>query len=131
VVVFLTVCTQKRTRWLATPEVHQLLRSAWCSAPSWLVGRYVVMPDHVHLFAAPAGEQTLEIWVKSWKSAASRAHGNPAWRWQTDHWDRRLRSDESYAEKWEYVVNNPVRHGLVKNALDWPFQGELNALPWR
>jgi hypothetical protein len=34
-------------------------------------------------------------------------------RWQTDHWDRRLRSDESYAEKWEYVRCNAVRHGLV------------------
>ncbi|MFL6519487.1 MAG: hypothetical protein ACJ8NS_04645 [Chthoniobacterales bacterium] len=26
--------------------------------------------------------------------------------------------------------NNPVRHGLVKNAEDWPYQGVLNELRW-
>ena len=50
--------------------------------------------------------------------------------WQSEYWDRQLRRGDSYAEKWEYVVNNPVRHGLVKNAAAWPYQGELNILEW-
>jgi len=48
--------------------------------------------------------------------------------WQRDYWDRQLRRDESYAQKWDYVVNNPVRHGYVACAEDWRYQGELNVL---
>ena len=27
---------------------------------------------------------------------------------QRDYWDRQLRRNESYSQKWKYVVNNPV-----------------------
>src|SRR5207247_8853287 len=49
---------------------------------------------------------------------------------QREFWDRQLRRSESYAEKWEYVVNNPVRHGYVPRDKDWPYQGELFVLEW-
>jgi len=45
--------------------------------------------------------------------------------WQPGFFDHVLRSDESYAEKWNYVRDNPVRAGLVKAADDWPYQGEI------
>jgi len=33
------------------------------------VGRYVVMPDHIHLFAAPGElQEPLENWIRFWKS---------------------------------------------------------------
>jgi hypothetical protein len=41
-----------------------------------------------------------------------------------------LRRHESYSQKWNYVMANPVRHGYVARAEDWPFQGELNVLNW-
>jgi putative transposase len=89
------------------------------------------MPDHLHLFAAPGQlELPLENWVKYWKSQFSKRHGNRNHRFQTDHWDTRLRREESYEEKWQYVVNNAVRHGLVARAEDWPFQGEIFELRW-
>ena len=50
--------------------------------------------------------------------------------YQRECWDRQLRSGESYAQKWQYVRNNPVRKGLVANADDWPYQGQLNVLEW-
>ena len=53
IIVFLTVCTKGRHPWLATPEIHAHLRSVWIGADAWFVGRYVVMPDHIHLFASP------------------------------------------------------------------------------
>ena len=52
-IVYLTVCTKDRQPWLATPEVHALLRLVWTDAAAWLVGKYMIMPDHIHLFAAP------------------------------------------------------------------------------
>jgi REP element-mobilizing transposase RayT len=51
---FLTVCTHNRARWLASEVNHQLLVWIWTIAAKWLVGHYVLLPDHLHLFAAPA-----------------------------------------------------------------------------
>lgn len=131
VIVFLTVCTKDRTPWLADTGVHLLLRDVWSGASDWMVGRYVVMPDHVHLFAAPgAAERPLDTWVRYWKSQFTKRHARSDHRWQTDHWDTRLRHDESYQSKWDYVVANPVRRGLAQTPDDWPFQGEIHQLVW-
>jgi putative transposase len=130
-IVFLTVCTEDRRPWLATSENHALLRSEWIKAQAWLVGRYIVMPDHLHLFAAPGQLGIpLDNWVTYWKSQLSKAKPDPASSWQVDHWDTRLRSGESYEAKWEYVKNNPVRAGLVRLSDEWPYQGEINHLRW-
>ncbi len=47
-----------------------------------------------------------------------------------DFWDTQLRKEESCAEKWLYVVENPVRAGLVTRSSDWPYQGEMHSLNW-
>jgi len=130
-IIFDTVCTKGRQRWLATDAVHELRRSAWKEATAWVMGRYVIMPDHVHFFAA-ATESPInyEAWVKYWKSQFSKRHGNPDHRWLTDHWDTRMRSREQYEEKWNYVRYNPTRHGLVEDPDDWPYQGEIYRIDW-
>jgi putative transposase len=50
--------------------------------------------------------------------------------WQKTFFDHVLRNSESYADKWEYVSENPVRAGLVQRAEDWPFQGEIFLLDY-
>jgi len=134
VLVSLTVCTKDRKPILATPEVHATLVHAWTDARRWRVGRYVLLPDHVHLFCAPASEppEPLAIWVRYWKSRASMHWPCPEQQpvWQADFWDTQLRRDEGYAAKWEYVRHNPVRAGLAARPDDWPHQGELNVLRW-
>src|SRR4051794_11733079 len=70
-------------------------------------------------------DETLEI-----VSARCWPYREQAPIWQREAWDTQLRRQESYASKWEYVVNNPVRAGLTKRAEDWPYQGELNELRW-
>ena len=130
-IVLVTVCTRDRDPWLATDENHRALCDVWTEARAWLVGRYVLMPDHLHFFAAPGPrELPLDNWVRYWKSQFTKARRDPSRDLQDDHWDSRLRSGESYDGKWWYVRNNPVRAGLVADAEDWPFQGELNVLPW-
>ncbi len=133
IIVFVTVCTSRRRRILASPAVHQMIVSAWREAETWLVGRYVIMPDHVHLFCAPNGldSPSLERWTRYWKSLVTKIlNAKNGSIWQRHHWDRQLRSGESYSEKWNYVRNNPVRHGCVTEAEHWPYQGELNILQW-
>ncbi len=55
-IVFVTACTRNRQPWLANAAVHALLRAVWTEADAWLVGRYALMPDHLHLFCAPNEE---------------------------------------------------------------------------
>jgi hypothetical protein len=49
-IVFLNVCTEGRSRWLADHTIHETLTSIWRSATYWKVGPYILMPDHLHLF---------------------------------------------------------------------------------
>lgn len=131
VIVYLTVCTKQRARCLANEKVHDVVRNAWIEANGWLVGMYVVMPDHLHLFCAPGlMDVPLEVWVAYWKRLVTQELEQREWRWQSRGWDTRLRTKENYAEKWEYVWQNPVRAGLVSRPEDWPFRGELNTLQW-
>ena len=133
-IVFVTLCTKDRKRILARDETHQLFRETWTLHTDWLVGRYVVMPDHVHFFCAPgvSPRVPLDRWIKRWKSHTARFWPDSADApvWQRHFWDRQLRRGESYAEKWSYVVNNPVRANLASQTSEWPYQGELNELQW-
>jgi len=107
------------------------LLEAWTEADAWLIGAYVIMPDHIHLFCAPKNEKiAIEQWIAFWKRQFRRKVGPTAPRFQSRGFHHRLRRDENYHEKWEYVQANPVRAGLVKNAEEWNYQGVLNHLPW-
>jgi putative transposase len=113
--------------------MHQALCQVWGEAQHWLVGRYVILPDHIHLFCAPGTHprHPLLNWVRYWKSQAAKLIGcGAATLWQKNFWDTQLRRHESYDSKWYYVMNNPVRHRLVSRVEDWPYQGELNLLRW-
>jgi len=85
--------------------------------------------------ASPSRGEPIEVdldgWVTYWKSQFTKANGRGPRLWQPRQWDTRLRVGESYVDKWEYVRHNPVRHGLVERAEDWPYQGEIFRLEWR
>ncbi len=131
-VIYDTVCAKDRQPWLTDGEVHDLLCEVWREANAWLMGRYVIMPDHVHFFAwATNIEIDYENWITYWKSQFSKKHNHRDHRWQTDHWDRRMRSANAYEEKWEYIRRNPVRHNLVDDPDEWPYQGEIHQLRWQ
>jgi len=96
------------------------------------------MPDHVHFFCrAELGAKSLSDFVGNWKSWTSRAinalgrpRSAPATTtlWQREFFDHVVRSNESYAEKWNYVRENPVRAGLVESADHWSYSGEIEML---
>jgi REP-associated tyrosine transposase len=97
------------------------------------VGRYVIMPDHIHLFVGFGPEsKSISVWIKSLKNTISKTLNRAtlsAPHWQKGFFDHVIRSDESYDQKWIYVRENPVRAGLVRAAEGWPYAGEISA-PW-
>jgi REP element-mobilizing transposase RayT len=136
-VYFLTACVRNRLPLLAAPYPANALIEAWQHVErqhSWMIGRYVIMPDYVHFFAVPCGEtaKTLSGFMGYWKrSTAIRIRRRiPKFTWQAEFFDHVLRSEESYGGKWEYVRLNPIRAGLVDTAEDWPYQGEMEPLTW-
>ena len=146
VILFVTLTVQPRGNYLASDLFHAVFLDACRDADAWLVGRYVIMPDHVHLFCAPAQCPTVDVrrWTQYLKeritkrlvaerlgaASPSKAEAARNWRWQPDCWDTQMRNGEHYHEKWLYVRENPVRSGLVEIADQWAFQGELNVLRW-
>ena len=84
------------------------------------IGRYVIMPDHMHFFVRGDNRFNLGKWVNGLKRAISVALGatNKQPLWQPGFFDHVLCNDESYAQKWEYVRQNPVRAGLVDSAAE-------------
>lgn len=156
IMLYVTVVTEKRKPILANKAAHDCIVVSWKATNDWMVGRYVIMPDHIHFFCAPGQYPPPDFhkWVRKWKALVSRTFplelrevgthlprtNDPAATsaalprlqplFQSDCWDRQLRTGDSYAQKWEYVRNNPVRKGLVGHAEDWPFQGEMNVLEW-
>ena len=133
-IVFLTVCARDRKDIFASSDVQQLLVCSWRQAIHWSVGRYIIMPNHIHLFCAPASypPESMRSWIKYWKTLVSRSWPRPGEQpiWQQDVWDTQLRREDNYAAKWEYVRQNPVRAGLAVRPEDWPYQGELVVLSW-
>jgi len=133
-IIFVTVCTKNRQKVLANDAMHELLQDAWQQADHFVVGRYMLLPDHIHLFCAPGKYEHLSImrWAAYWKSLVSKQWPVTADKpiWQNYLWDTQLRRGESYSTKWQYVRKNPVRHGLVAQPEDWPWQGELTVLQW-
>lgn len=129
---FITTCVRGRRPILNTPVVHGILRDEWASwreRHAWIVGRYVVMPDHVHFFTRPlidAGDslgQTIGRWKEWTAKRILRETGGHAPFWQAEFFDHLLRSEESFAAKWDYVRENPVRAGLASRAEEWPYAG--------
>jgi putative transposase len=124
---FVTFATRDRKR-IASLHRAQLVieRYGHCATLKFNValGRYVIMPDHVHLFVRGGRNFILSSWIGGLKRAMSVALKSQRL-WQPGFFDHILRNDESYADKWNYVRDNPVRAGLVEIAENWPYHGEV------
>jgi putative transposase len=161
---FVTFCTRNRKRIDPLVSAHSAFVKYGKGAAEKFnvaVGRYVIMPDHIHLFVQGDPNFALSPWVGGLKRVISLAvsrdsqptrlplqgmdpqatrlpsqgrhsqvtrlplQGKQNSLWQPGFFDHVLRSDESYAQKWEYVRDNPVRAGLVASWQEWPYQGEI------
>jgi len=90
------------------------------------ISSYVVMPDHVH-FVATAIEDGADFkgFVKAWKQKTgfewSRRHGRRLW--QHGYWERVLRDNDNALSLCRYILENPVRAGLVEHPIEYSLCG--------
>ena len=135
-IYFFTACAAERRSVLNNHVALDCLTEIWEKSAlldGWFIGRFVLMPDHVHIFASPSADaKGRSAWIKLWKSVSARRltkefNVTPPF-WQGDTFDHILRSAESYTQKWDYVRNNPVRAGLVGEPEEWPWRGEIHSL---
>jgi putative transposase len=133
---FVTFNTHGRLPLLACQEVHAefIAFSGRAKLRNVAVGRYVIMPDHIHLFVKlPSEGITLPQWVQALRTVLGKTLlrlGQQKPHWQEGFFDHLLRTGESYRQKWAYVLMNPVRRGLVARTEEWPYQGEICVIPW-
>jgi putative transposase len=85
---------------------------------------FVVMPDHFHLLLTVACGMTIEKPVQFIKGGfafrAGRELGFGAPVWQKGFSEVRVLDAKAYLGIAEYIRNNPVRRGLVLEAVEFP-----------
>ena len=87
----------------------------------------VVMPDHVHLALTPRwnerGTFSIPEIMQEIKSVSahriSKETGHVGRVWQEESFDRALRREEALDAKIQYMIDNPVRGGLVGTSADY------------
>ena len=107
--------------WMNDPRVAELVANAVThfDESRYLLFAWTVMPNHVHV-VMNAYERIDRI-LFSWKSYSSKEANRLLARdgecWQEDYWDHTIRNAQEFERTVLYVVENPLKAGLV----DWPW----------
>lgn len=93
----------------------------------------VILPDHLHcLWRLPPGDDEFPMRWRLIKAHFSRMipHGErisdsrmrkgERGIWQRRYWEHAIRDEWDWQQHLDYIHNNPVKHGYVKRAIDWP-----------
>ena len=126
---FITTCTLDRRKVFVHADFCEICRDelfALSDRYGFVTDAYVFMPDHVHWTCEAQHENcSLTEFVSMWKQRTGWA-----WRqregvrlWQKGYWERILRENDNALSIARYIVENPVRAGLVRDARDYRYSG--------
>jgi REP element-mobilizing transposase RayT len=122
-VYFITVCAEPRKKnHFCKPDLGAVVLESIRFRNEkgiWFCHLVLLMPDHVHLLLSFPDSPSYSRKIGEWKHYLARHHGII---WQVNFFDHRLRDQENFDQKAEYILQNPVRAGLIKEAKDWPYQ---------
>ena len=86
---------------------------------------FVIMPDHLHLLMTLPSDMTIEKAMQLIKGGFSyrlkREFGYQGEVWQRGFSEVRISDGQSFLQHREYIVQNPVKAGLVDNAEQYPY----------
>jgi putative DNA methylase len=113
--------------WLADARIASMIESAFLhfDGERYRLFSWVVMPNHVHVIAAPLGAWTLADIIHSWKSFTSKKANLLLKRsgpfWSREYFDRVIRDADHFTNAVAYVENNPMKAGLCARPEDWRY----------
>jgi len=132
---FFTVALRNRKQSLLVEHIAALrdaFRVARVQRPFALIAA-VVLPEHLHcIWRLPRDDSNNGIRWRHIKACFCRAVPEPADRsesrrsrrersvWQRRYWEHLIRDERDLQAHIDYIHFNPVKHGLVKCAADWP-----------
>jgi carbamoylphosphate synthase large subunit/REP element-mobilizing transposase RayT len=77
----------------------------------YVLDRWVIMPNHVHVLVQPAGGFALPVILHSWKSFTAkeinRIRGTSGAVWQDENYDRIVRDFDELERYRDYITRNP------------------------
>jgi len=103
---------------LREPKLSKLVENAFqfFDGERYLLGTYVVMPNHVHALVRPIGGHTLSEILHSWKSFTSNkineALGQHGTIWLNESFDCLVRNESQLEKYAAYIRENPAKVGL-------------------
>ena len=124
---FVTCCVADRRQAFVSdaivgPLVLQILHA--CSSRQFAALAYVFMPDHLHLLvegtAPDADFRTFMRYLRR-RMALEYRRCTLLDLWQDGYFERVLRHDEATPQVIAYILENPVRAGLVQDPAEYPF----------
>jgi putative transposase len=133
---FFTVAIAERSTSLLVDRIDDLraaFRAAHAARP-FVIDAIVILPDHLHcLWTLPVGDADYSVRWAHIKTAfsrrvpklerlrASRVMKRERGLWQRRYWEHLVRDEDDFRHHVDYIHFNPVRHGLVVSARDWPY----------
>ena len=138
---FFTVVTYRRQAFLCDEDVREAMRTAINrvrEAHPFHIDAWVLLPDPLHcLGTLPPDDADFSLrwnlikrWVThacgerlfrmEWMTDSKRTHRESTL-WQRRFWEHQIRDDRDYQVHGDYVHFNPVKHGHVGRAIDWPY----------
>jgi putative transposase len=125
----LTFCTDARADHFTVHShievaLEQIVRAA--TDEQFVIAAYCFMPDHLHLLVEGLTDGAdARAFIRRAKQFSGfyfkKAHGKRLW--QRYGYERVLRNDESTLSAARYILENPVRAGLVTRVEDYPGVG--------
>ncbi len=132
---FFTVAILERQRALLTEHIDEL-RQAFISvrrAQPFTLDAVVILPDHLHcLWTLPPGDADFSSrWhdikaqfarrIPRGERLSERRHKKgERGIWQRRFWEHVIRDERGFERHADYIHFNPVKHGYVERAADWP-----------
>lgn len=96
-----------------------------------LIFAYCIMPNHAHILAAPQGGANLSTILGSYESYVTRLawdYGVIGKLWLRSFYDHVLRKHDDAQRIIAYILENPIKAGLVAHWRDWPWCGTPDML---
>ena len=125
IIQFVTINAAERGGEPFLPVAAEMLESArfYHEHGRWFLNLFLIMPDHLHMLASFPNGRVKET-CGAWKGYLRKTLGV---RFQSDCFEHRIRNEAEFAEKQNYICQNPVRKGLVASADEWLYWMSFNS----